>query len=65
MKIWLAGWMGAALLPCSAPLLAAQLECIVPSKPGGAMDLTCKLAKNGLQALPGGAPGQASQARIS
>jgi len=30
---------------------AANLECIVPSKPGGAMDLTCKLAKKGLQGL--------------
>ncbi len=40
---------------------AATAECIVPSKPGGAMDLTCKLAQSGLpkQALhvsylPGG-----------
>ncbi|WP_195763457.1 Bug family tripartite tricarboxylate transporter substrate binding protein [Duganella guangzhouensis] len=30
---------------------AAELECIVPSKPGGAMDLTCKLAQKGLQGL--------------
>ena len=46
----------AALLAlCSVLLLrtahAASLECIVPSKPGGAMDLTCKLAKKGLQGL--------------
>ena len=30
---------------------AAGLECIVPSKPGGAMDLTCKLAQKGLRGL--------------
>ena len=30
---------------------AASVECIVPSKPGGAMDLTCKLAQRGLQGL--------------
>ncbi|MGV7209277.1 tripartite tricarboxylate transporter substrate binding protein [Oxalobacteraceae bacterium A2-2] len=32
---------------------AAAVECVVPSKPGGAMDLTCKLAHNGLLALKG------------
>jgi putative tricarboxylic transport membrane protein len=32
---------------------AADLECIVPSKPGGAMDLTCKLAQKGLEGLRG------------
>lgn len=31
---------------------AAEAECLVPSKPGGAMDLTCKLARNALQAQP-------------
>lgn len=53
------------LRPLLLPLLAAaclqaragqpaEAECLVPSKPGGAMDLTCKLAQ---QALPGeGAP---------
>jgi putative tricarboxylic transport membrane protein len=34
------------------PAIAADAECVVPSKPGGAMDLTCKLAKKGLQARP-------------
>ncbi|KQZ45349.1 tripartite tricarboxylate transporter substrate binding protein [Duganella sp. Root1480D1] len=37
-------------------LLAGQVhaaECIVPSKPGGAMDLTCKLAQKGLATVPG------------
>lgn len=42
----------AALLLCAAAR-AASLECIVPSKPGGAMDLTCKLAQKGLQGLRG------------
>ena len=28
-------------------------ECLIPSKPGGAMDLTCKLARKGLHAEPG------------
>jgi putative tricarboxylic transport membrane protein len=32
---------------------AAEPECLVPSKPGGAMDLTCKLAQRALQAKPG------------
>lgn len=35
---------------------AAEAECLVPSKPGGAMDLTCKLARNALQDQAG-APG--------
>ncbi|WP_426163296.1 tripartite tricarboxylate transporter substrate binding protein [Pseudoduganella sp. R-34] len=40
-------------------LLAGRVhaaECIVPSKPGGAMDLTCKLAQKGLATVPGGQP---------
>ena len=41
---------------------ATAVECIVPSKPGGAMDLTCKLAQKGLQALPSTAN---QQVRIS
>jgi putative tricarboxylic transport membrane protein len=38
------------------PALAGQpagAECLVPSKPGGAMDLTCKLARTALQDSPG------------
>ncbi|MBW8902108.1 MAG: tripartite tricarboxylate transporter substrate binding protein, partial [Massilia sp.] len=31
----------------------ANAECLVPSKPGGAMDITCKLAQKALQANPG------------
>ncbi len=39
------------LLVCCAAFVPAQAgECIVPSKPGGAMDLTCKLAQAGLRA---------------
>jgi len=43
-------------LAAGAPAMAAQpvnAECVVPSKPGGAMDLTCKLAQKALQANPG------------
>jgi putative tricarboxylic transport membrane protein len=46
----------AAPAATAAPAAAGRVECIVPSKPGGAMDLTCKLAQKGLQALSGGAP---------
>ena len=47
--------LSAVLLACAtAP--ASSAECIVPSKPGGAMDLTCKLAQKALQAKPGAAP---------
>ena len=31
----------------------AGAECLVPSKPGGAMDLTCKLAQHALPGEPG------------
>jgi putative tricarboxylic transport membrane protein len=40
-------------LLAALPALAADAECLVPSKPGGAMDLTCKLAQKALQAKPG------------
>ena len=57
-------------------LPAAASECIVPSKPGGAMDLTCKLAVAGLKTqahapamklsyLPGGIGAVAWQALAS
>ena len=32
---------------------SVEAECLVPSKPGGAMDLTCKLAQHALQDRPG------------
>ena len=31
---------------------AADAQCLIPSKPGGAMDLTCKLAQHALQGKP-------------
>jgi putative tricarboxylic transport membrane protein len=43
----------AVLAACTAAAAAANpadAECVVPSKPGGAMDLTCKLARKALQA---------------
>jgi putative tricarboxylic transport membrane protein len=45
------GAICAVLLPllCSAALAA---ECIVPSKPGGGFDQTCKLAQEGLEGGP-------------
>ena len=30
--------------------LPPEAECLIPSKPGGAMDLTCKLAQQALHA---------------
>lgn len=52
--VLLAASAHAAKAPPAAP--AGRVECIVPSKPGGAMDLTCKLAQRGLQALSGDVP---------
>lgn len=49
-------WLAALLLICGVPVTAAPaarsaVECLVASKPGGTMDLTCKLARKGLQEL--------------
>ena len=44
---------------------AASLECIVPSKPGGAMDLTCKLAQKGLAGLRDAPQPPPSEMRIT
>jgi putative tricarboxylic transport membrane protein len=44
-----------ALALACGPALAAmplEAECLIPSKPGGAMDLTCKLAQQALHAEP-------------
>jgi putative tricarboxylic transport membrane protein len=49
-------FLAAACLFAALPAFAAQAECIVPSKPGGAMDLTCKLAQRGLRAGQGDVP---------
>jgi hypothetical protein len=46
-RCWLLG-------PGSVAAQAAGAECIVPSKPGGAMDLTCKLARKAC--TPAGTP---------
>jgi putative tricarboxylic transport membrane protein len=46
----------AALLFASGVARAGGAECIVPSKPGGAMDLTCKLAQKALQGKHGAGP---------
>lgn len=37
-----------ASLLCAGAYASGGVECVVPSKPGGAMDLTCKLARKGL-----------------
>ena len=41
--------------PAALPAAAAGAECVVPSKPGGAMDLTCKLARQAVQGERGAA----------
>jgi putative tricarboxylic transport membrane protein len=38
----------AAVLFAAAAAASAGAECVIPSKPGGAMDLTCKLAQKAL-----------------
>jgi putative tricarboxylic transport membrane protein len=42
-----------ALLAAGAPAHAGEPECVIPSKPGGAMYLTCKLVQKALPAKPG------------
>jgi putative tricarboxylic transport membrane protein len=42
-----------ALLAACAFAHGGEPECVVPSKPGGAMDLTCKLARKALEAKHG------------
>ncbi|MFC4932038.1 tripartite tricarboxylate transporter substrate binding protein [Massilia sp. GCM10023247] len=44
--------LAAACLPVVAARQAGP-ECLVPSKPGGAMDVTCKLARQALHDMPG------------
>jgi putative tricarboxylic transport membrane protein len=46
--------LASILLACALPACAQAAECIVPSKPGGAMDLTCKLAQKALLAQSAG-----------
>ncbi len=47
---------GLALFVAATAARAGDAECIVPSKPGGAMDLTCKLAQKALQGKGAAAP---------
>jgi putative tricarboxylic transport membrane protein len=49
-----------ALLPCTLPLVlpglaapARALQCVVPAKPGGGFDITCRLAQLALAPAPG------------
>jgi putative tricarboxylic transport membrane protein len=42
-----------ALLAGCATAHAGEPECVIPSKPGGAMDVTCKLAQKALLSRPG------------
>ena len=51
MKFLFAFSMSVAALGCLPAAGAA--ECLIPSKPGGGMDLTCKLAQKALHARPG------------
>ncbi|MEV4781502.1 Bug family tripartite tricarboxylate transporter substrate binding protein [Burkholderia sp. LMU1-1-1.1] len=55
----------AALFLLCTVARAASVECIVPSKPGGAMDLTCKLAQKGLQGLRDAPKPPPSEMRIT
>jgi len=55
MKMLLAGWLVCSGLAAAAAVAAAaprSAECVIPSKPGGAMDLTCKLAQKALGGQP-------------
>ena len=50
----LLNYLPLALLAACAFAHGGEPECVVPSKPGGAMDLTCKLARKALEAKHGG-----------
>lgn len=52
MKSLLFFLLPALLCLRAAAAQPAQAECLIPSKPGGAMDLTCKLAQKALQGNP-------------
>jgi putative tricarboxylic transport membrane protein len=51
MRFLFAFLLSALALACVPAASAA--ECLIPSKPGGGMDLTCKLAQKALHAQPG------------
>lgn len=42
-----------ALASLAAGAAQPEAECLIPSKPGGAMDVTCKLAQKGMHDAPG------------
>jgi len=52
LRILIAAALVNTLAAAAIPAIAADAECVVPSKPGGAMDITCKLAQKALQAKP-------------
>lgn len=52
LRILIAAALVHTLAAAAIPAIAADAECVVPSKPGGAMDITCKLAQKALQAKP-------------
>jgi putative tricarboxylic transport membrane protein len=52
LRSLIAAALVSSLAAAAIPAIAADAECVVPSKPGGAMDLTCKLARKALQARP-------------
>jgi putative tricarboxylic transport membrane protein len=54
LKLVLALLAGVAMLVAATVARAGDAECIAPSKPGGAMDLTCKLVQKALQGKPVG-----------
>jgi putative tricarboxylic transport membrane protein len=56
LRTFLMPIVATALAMAGLPASAGQpidAECLIPSKPGGAMDLTCKLARKALQDQPG------------
>jgi len=57
LRTFLATLLALACLQAAAqpaqPAQPPEAECLIPSKPGGAMDLTCKLARKALQEQPG------------
>jgi putative tricarboxylic transport membrane protein len=48
--------LSALVLATLCNLAQATAICLIPSKPGGAMDMACKLARDGLKAAPGVPP---------
>lgn len=54
MRIFFHAAVLAAALACQSAIAQPRApECLIPSKPGGGMDLTCKLAQKALHGQPG------------